>query len=81
MNAGQAMALLDQIEDDRRKLERTVGDDVSNALAVFLLDPRLRMLLEAFDPMAVKQAREALGLTESEEVYGKEKGIREEMAE
>lgn len=81
MNADEAIRISLEIEEDRRKLERTVGDDVSNALAVFLLDPRLRMLLEAFDPMAVKQARDALGLTESEEVYGKKKGLGEEMAE
>jgi hypothetical protein len=32
------------------------------ALCVFLLDPKLRQVLDAIDPKAVEQARRALGL-------------------
>jgi len=50
---------------DEYLLSRTIGDEVANALAVFVCDKRLRAVIEAIDPQAMKQAREALGLLEN----------------
>lgn len=69
---GEAEADLAVIKDDARKIElRKVNGTISiigapglhDALAVFILDPVLRSLLELVDPKAVEQAREALLLT------------------
>jgi hypothetical protein len=58
--------------DDCEKLQhREVNGTISiigtpglhAALAVFLIDPKLRAMLEAADPKAVEQAREAMLLT------------------
>lgn len=37
--------------------------DLYDALAVFVLDPKLRPVLWILDPKSIEQARKALGLT------------------
>lgn len=54
----------------KRKQDIVIGNanQVHGALCVFILDPKLRQVLEAIDPMAVRQARMALGLRDCPKV-------------
>ena len=52
---------------DAELLERTIApDQAHNALAVFVVDERLRPVLEEIDPKAMEQARGTLGLDAEE---------------
>jgi hypothetical protein len=48
----------------QRKQNVVIGNanEIHGALCVFILDPKLRQVLEAIDPKSVEQARRALGL-------------------
>lgn len=52
----------EHVRTDAELLERIVGDEVSNALALLVLNEDHRAYLEQHDPKALEQARAALGL-------------------